>query len=71
MTNLELTDEALVLLRPLFTAVEGACEAWTDDEMARRIFVRGAMEYAKGAGRSWDDVAHVAAELRAALPTTA
>ena len=65
--NLELRDDVLETLRPLFLAVEGTCEAWTDDEIVRRVFIRGAMEYAKSAGRSWDDVMATAAALRTAL----
>lgn len=57
----------LEVLRPLFVAVEGSCEAWTDEEIVRRVFIRGAMEYAKSAGKSWDDVMAVAAQLRADL----
>lgn len=65
--NIEITEETLALLRPLFIAVEGACEAWADDEIARRVFIRGAMEYAKSAGKPWDDVMALAAELRTTL----
>ena len=62
--NLEINATALELLRPMFVDVEGQCEVWTDDEIARRMFIRGAMEYAKSAGKSWDDVMAVAAQLR-------
>jgi hypothetical protein len=65
--NLTITAEVLDRLRPLFTTVEGHCEVWTDEEIARRLFIRGAMEYAKSAGTSWDDTMALAAELRAAL----
>ena len=65
--NLQVTDAALELLRPMFVDVEGHCEVWTDEEIARRLFIRGAMEYAKSAGKSWDDVMAVAAELRTQL----
>lgn len=58
---------ALDVLRPLFVAVEGSCEAWSDEEVVRRVFIRGAMEYAKSAGKSWDDVMAVAAQLRSDL----
>ena len=67
--NLQVTDAALELLRPMFVDVEGHCEVWTDEEIARRLFIRGAMEYAKSAGKSWDDVMAVAAELRTQLGT--
>lgn len=68
--NLEVTEAALELMRPMFADVEGHCEAWTDEEIARRLFIRGAMEYAKSAGKSWDDVMAVAAELRAQFAAT-
>ncbi|HVL99724.1 MAG TPA: hypothetical protein VM324_10585 [Egibacteraceae bacterium] len=67
MMELRVSDEALALLRPLFAAVEGDCEAWTDEEVVRRIFIRGAMEYAKSAGREWEQVRATGAALRAAL----
>ena len=63
-------ETTLELLRPLFLAVEGSCEAWSDDEIVRRVFIRGAMEYAKSAGKSWDDVMAVAAQLRTELSQT-
>ena len=65
--NLAISDEVLELLRPMFVDVEGHCEVWTDEEIARRLFIRGAMEYAKSAGKSWDDVMAVAAALREQL----
>ena len=65
--NLDLSPAVLDLLRPMFVDVEGHCEVWTDSEIARRVFIRGAMEYAKSAGKSWDDVMAVAAELRSEL----
>ena len=65
--NLQVTAAALELLRPMFVDVEGHCEVWTDEEIARRLFIRGAMEYAKSAGKSWDDVMAIAAQLRAQL----
>ena len=65
--QLAVPAEALDILRPLFLAVEGACEAWGDDEVARRVLIRGAMEYAKSAGKPWDEVMAAAAELRTAL----
>ena len=65
--NLAVNDSVLETVRPLFVAVEGTCEAWADDEIIRRIFIRGAMEYAKSAGKPWDDVMATAAELRTAL----
>jgi len=69
--HVEVTDEALDVVRPLFVAVEGSCEAWTDEEVFRKVFIRGAMEYAKSAGQPWDDVMATASQLRAALaPST-
>lgn len=68
--SLQLPDDAIALLKPLFLAVEGTCEAWTDDEVGRRILIRGAMEYAKSAGRSWEETLAVASELRAILSDT-
>lgn len=68
MIQLTVPDEALAVLRPLFVAVEGSCEAWADDEVARRVLIRGAMEYAKSAGRPFDEAVAVAADLRATLP---
>jgi hypothetical protein len=65
--NLTVNDTVLETVRPLFLAVEGTCEAWTDEEVIRRIFIRGAMEYAKSAGKPWDDVMATAADLRASL----
>ena len=65
--NLDINSTVLELLRPMFVDVEGHCEVWTDSEIARRVFIRGAMEYAKSAGNSWDDVMAVAAQLRSDL----
>ena len=65
--NLAVNDSVLDTVRPLFIAVEGTCEAWEDDEIVRRIFIRGAMEYAKSAGKPWDDVLATAADLRTSL----
>ncbi|MPZ71832.1 MAG: hypothetical protein GEU74_01155 [Nitriliruptorales bacterium] len=65
--NLSVNEDLLEVLRPLFTAVEGNCEVWTDDEIVRRLFIRGAMEYAKSAGKSWDETMALAGDLRNAL----
>lgn len=70
MTQLSVPDEALDVLRPLFTAVEGSCEAWADEEVVRRMLIRGAMEYAKSAGKPWEDVRTLGGDLRAALDGT-
>ena len=68
--NLEINATALELLRQMFVEVEGQCEVWTDDEIARRVFIRGAMEYAKSSGKAWDDVMAIAAQLREQLSAT-
>ena len=65
--ELVVPQESLDLIRPLFVDVEGHCEVWTDEEIARRLFIRGAMEYAKSAGKGWDDVQGLAATLRGHL----
>lgn len=65
--ELHVPDEVFTRLRPVFLAVEGSCEVWTDEEILRRVFIRGAMEYAKSAGQSWDEVQTLAGELRGAL----
>ncbi|MGH3665039.1 MAG: hypothetical protein ACRDU8_02910 [Egibacteraceae bacterium] len=65
--QLEIGDDVLAALKPLFLAVEGSCEIWTDDEIVRRMLIRGAMEYAKSAGQSWDETSALAADLRKAL----
>ena len=65
--NLDVNDAVLDMIRPLFVTVEGMCEVWTDEEIVRRLFIRGAMEYAKSAGKSWDDVMATAAAVREAL----
>lgn len=65
--NLEVNQSVLDTLRPLFLAVEGSCEVWTDEEVVRRMFIRGAMEYAKSAGKPWDEVMATASQLREAL----
>ena len=64
---MNVSPAAVDILRPLFVAVEGSCEAWTDEEIMRRVFIRGAMEYAKSAGKPWDDVMATAAQLRSEL----
>ena len=65
--QMEIDEETLELLRPIFVMVEGYCEVWTDDEIVRRLFIRGAMEYAKSAGKSWDDVMALAGVVREQL----
>ena len=67
MQQMTVSDEVLEQLRPLFVAVEGYCEVWTDEEIVRRLFIRGAMEYAKSAGKPFDEVTSLAADLRGAL----
>ena len=65
--QLEIDDQTLELLRPIFVMVEGYCEVWTDEEIVRRLFIRGAMEYAKSAGKSWDEVMALAGQVREQL----
>lgn len=65
--DLTVNDHVLETLRALFLAVEGTCEAWEDEEIVRRVLIRGAMEYAKGAGKPFDEVTATAAELRVGL----
>jgi hypothetical protein len=65
--QLEVDAAALHRLKEVFVAVEGSCEAWTDDEVVRRVLIRGAMEYAKSGGAEWSAVQAIAADLRSAL----
>lgn len=65
--TLTVGDDVLARLKELFIAVEGSCEVWDDEEVVRRMLIRGAMEYAKSAGKPWDEVQAVTKELRAAL----
>lgn len=65
--QLTVPEDALEALRPAFIAVEGDCEQWDDDEIVRRMLVRGLMDYAKSAGREWRDVAALAGQVRRAL----
>jgi hypothetical protein len=67
MQQLTVTDDALDRLRDVFVAVEGTCEAWTDEEIVRRVLIRGAMDYAKAAGREWTAVQALATALRGDL----
>jgi hypothetical protein len=67
MQQLTVTDGALARLREVFLGVEGTCESWTDDEIVRRVLIRGAMDYAKAGGAEWPDVQGVAADLRREL----
>ena len=67
--NLSVPEEALAALRPIFVQVEGYCDVWTDDEIVRRLFIRGAMEYAKSAGKPFADVTALAAQLRGQVTT--
>jgi hypothetical protein len=62
--DLHVDDATLEVLRELFVAVEGTCEAWTADEIVRRVLIRGAMDYAKAGGKQWREVADVASLLR-------
>lgn len=65
--QLAVPDQALATLRRVFTAVEGACEPWLDEEIVRRTLIRGAMEYARSGGATFEEMSALAADLRAAL----
>lgn len=65
--ELKVNDEALSHLKDVFVGVEGSCEAWTEEEIVRRVLIRGAMEYAKSAGSEWNEVQQMAAGLRGSL----
>jgi hypothetical protein len=60
-------DTVLDTLRRVFTTVEGSCEPWLDDEVVRRVLIRGAMEYARSGGASFDEMTTLAAQLRSEL----
>lgn len=60
-------DETLATLRRLFTAVEGTCEPWLDEEIVRRTLIRGAMEYARSGGAPFVEMSALAADLRGQL----
>lgn len=64
MQSVSLGDNALARLREIFIAVEGTCEAWTDEEIVTRMLIRGAMEYAKSSGAEWSQVQELAGILR-------
>ncbi len=65
--ELRVPEEALRLLRDVFADAEGACEPWTDAEVVRRTLIRGALEHARSAGRSWEDTQALGRRLRAWL----
>jgi hypothetical protein len=65
--RLDVPDDALALLRRVFTTVEGTCEPWTDAEVVRRTLIRGAMEYARSGGAEFEEMRDVAHRLRAVL----
>lgn len=65
--ELHVDREVLAALRAVFVAVEGTCESWTDEEIVRRVLIRGAMDYAKAGGADWQEVSALAATLRAGL----
>ena len=65
--QLTVPDEALAILRRVFTTIEGSCEPWLDDEVVRRVLIRGAMEYARSGGASFEEMSALAAELRRGL----
>lgn len=65
--TITLSDDALELLRPLFSQVEGSCEVWTDDEIATRMLVRGVFAYGQSAGRELGEMSAVAKAVRAGV----
>lgn len=69
--DLHVDDASLEDLRAVFVAVEGTCESWTDEEVVRRVLIRGAMDYAKAGGKEWQDVAALASRLRKRLAAAA
>lgn len=58
------SDDALDLLRPLFSKVEGQCEVWTDPEVLTRMLIRGVMAYGQTAGMPFAETAALAGTLR-------
>lgn len=69
--DLHVDEASLAALREVFVAVEGTCESWTDDEVVRRVLIRGAMDYAKAGGKEWQEVAALASTLRRRLAPAA
>lgn len=65
--TLTVSDEALDLLRPLFSKVEGQCEVWTDPEVVTRMLIRGVMAYGKTAGMPFAESSALASTLRGAI----
>lgn len=65
--SLTVPDEALALLRPLFSQVEGSCEAWTDEEVLTRMLIRGVLAYGQTAGRPFAEMTDLAGSLRAGI----
>lgn len=69
-STITVPDEALAELKPIFSAVEGSCEVWTDEEVVTRILIRGLMAYGQSAGRDFSEMSQVAARVRAAIAGT-
>jgi hypothetical protein len=69
--TLILSDDALAVLRPLFSQVEGSCEVWTDEEIATRLLIRGVLAYGQTAGRPFAEMADVAKALRQQVSASA
>ncbi len=69
--TITVSEDALALLRPLFSQVEGACEVWTDDEIVTRMLIRGVMAYGQTAGRPFAEMAGVAGTLRQQIASSA
>ena len=66
-TQITMPDEVLAELKPLFSAVEGSCEVWTDEEIVTRMLIRGVMAYGQTAGRDFADTAALAGRVREGL----
>ena len=65
--TLSVSEDALALLRPLFSQVEGSCEVWTDEEVLTRMLIRGVLAYGQTAGRPFPEMTELAGSLRAAI----
>ncbi|WP_370327170.1 hypothetical protein [Euzebya sp.] len=67
--TLTVTDDALEVLKPLFSQVEGSCEVWTDAEVVTRMLIRGVMAYGQTAGKPFAEMTEVAKALRTQIET--
>ena len=62
--QLTVSDDALDMLRRVFSQCEGSCEVWTDSEIVTRLLIRGDMAYGQTAGRDFADMSALAGTLR-------